>query len=286
VTREPGAQWLGSPNYWAQRNGYSMAIAPAWIVLHTMVGDVPGATARFQQSSQQASAHYGVGYDGALYQWVDEDDAAWHAIDDHRGADTGYINENSIGIEHSDMGRPNGPRPDVLYAASARLVRDICNRYRIPIAVGNVTLGISGIVPHFVCTATSCPDGLDWLRIIREAAAAPPSPPPPISPEEDDEMRLKIPRADGSWDHVYVCPDGTMEHAHETAANVFDFREPVKGQWAFPLSGEWASDGSLHVRAVGWTGGPLVSVSAGDDGAIFEVVWRPPAGWGTPSRLV
>ena len=104
-------EWLGSPNYSPGRDGHDMAIAPSWVVIHTMVGTIESANARFQQAGQQASAHYGVGSTGRLVQWVDESDAAWHA-------GVYNVNLDSIGIEHEDHGDYNGPRPDALYAAS------------------------------------------------------------------------------------------------------------------------------------------------------------------------
>jgi hypothetical protein len=161
--RNPDATWIFSPNFWANRNGADMAIPPAWVVLHTVVGTLDGAVRIFQDWSQQKSAHYVVGEDGRLVQLVDEGDAAWHA-------GTQYCNENSVGIEHEDMGQPNSPRPDALYTTSARLVRGICLRYGIPIAHGNFAGKVSGIVPHREVFQTGCPDTLDVDRIIREAA--------------------------------------------------------------------------------------------------------------------
>src|SRR4030081_3246377 len=96
----PGASFLGSPNYSAGRPG-----GISWIVLHTMVGTVASANARFQNPNQQASAHYGIGLDGSLFQWVDESDTAWHAGDF-------VVNQASIGIEHEDGGNYNSPRTD------------------------------------------------------------------------------------------------------------------------------------------------------------------------------
>jgi len=164
--RDPAAKWMGSPNFTRDRNGHDMAVQPAWVVLHTMVGTVASADARFQQKSQQASAHYGVGLDGALYQWVDEKDSAWT---NGNSAVEGAIgrNEDSVTIEHEDGGRYDDPRPDALYEASAPLVRRICKRYRIPIDRQHV-------IGHRECTGnapTACPDALDVERIVAMAAA-------------------------------------------------------------------------------------------------------------------
>jgi hypothetical protein len=156
--RQAGAEWLGSPNFWADREGHDMAIQPAYVIIHTMVGTIASANSRFQIPAQGASAHYGVGYDGRLVQWVDEKDAAWHA-------GNATINLDSIGIEHEDMGRYNDPRPDALYATSARLVHDICRRYGIPIDHAHIR-------PHREVSdsPTACPDALDVGRIVTMAA--------------------------------------------------------------------------------------------------------------------
>lgn len=157
------AAWLGplpAGNYRQGRAGNSVG----GIVLHTMVGSVASASARFHDPSSQVSAHYGVGLDGRLYQWVSEQDAAYHAGD--------YLwNLRSIGIEHEDGGQPMAPRSDALYATSAQLVKDLCGRYSIPL-----DYSYTRVVRHWQTAATACPDALDTDRIIREALAPPPAP--------------------------------------------------------------------------------------------------------------
>lgn len=160
--RNPDAQWLGSPNFTVGRNGHDMT-QPSWIVLHTMVGTADAANARFQQSSAQASATYGVKLDGSLVQWVDEANAAWANGATGRGGRGDNL--DSISIEHEDNGDFNGPRTPALYAASSQLVRSICLRYNIPIDRNH-------IIGHRECdfAQTACPDSLDLDRIVTEAA--------------------------------------------------------------------------------------------------------------------
>lgn len=135
------------------------------IVIHTMVGTWQGAASRFANygaGNGPASAHYGVKYDGGLIHWLEEYWTAYHA------GNYG-VNLTSIGIEHEDMGAYNSPRPDVLYATSAKLVRDICQYYNIPIDRKH-------ILKHSEVSqlGTACPDSLDIDRIVREAAAGVP----------------------------------------------------------------------------------------------------------------
>lgn len=161
--RNPKAQWLGSPNFSPNRNGHDMT-QPSWIVIHTMVGSLASANSRFQQSSQQASATYGVSLKGEIVQWVDEGDGAWANGATGRGGKGDNL--DSISIEHEDNGDYNGPRTPELYAASAWLVHDICQRYAVPIDRAHV-------IGHRECdfSSTACPDALDVNRIVAAAAA-------------------------------------------------------------------------------------------------------------------
>ena len=95
------------------------------IIIHTEVGTQVAADHRFNDCASKVSAHYGVGLDGSIWHWVDEDWVAYHAGD--------YpMNQRSIGIEHEDNGLYNDPRPDALYTSSSQLVADICKFYSIP----------------------------------------------------------------------------------------------------------------------------------------------------------
>jgi hypothetical protein len=124
-----------------------------------MVGTWQGAAARFDNPAEKASAHYGIKLDGGLIHWLEEYNTAYHAGN--------YpMNQRSIGIEHEDGGDYNGVRPDALYTTSAKLVRDICQFYSIPIDRQH-------ILKHNEVSdsPTGCPDALDIDRIVREASA-------------------------------------------------------------------------------------------------------------------
>src|SRR6185503_6983220 len=127
------------------------------IVIHTMVGTAQAADTRFNNPSQQVSAHYGVLLNGTLWHWVDEDNTAYAAGD--------YaMNQRSINIEHEDNGNYNGTRPDSLYTTSAILVADICAFYNIPIDRQHI-LKHSEVSDN----PTGCPDALDIDRIVKQA---------------------------------------------------------------------------------------------------------------------
>lgn len=182
------AQWVGSPNFSAERDGHNpnwtAADPNTWVVLHTMVGTEAAARARFSNPAQQASSHYGVCLDGRVVQYVAERDAAWT---NGTYADNPGSNLDSITIEHEDGGDYNGPRTPQLYEASAQLLADIARRRGIPVmhrGAGGGVLGHRECGPQGI--ATGCPDGLDVARIIARANEilhpAPPPPPPPPAP--------------------------------------------------------------------------------------------------------
>jgi hypothetical protein len=131
-----------------------------------MSGTVASTDARFHDPTSKTSAHYGVELNGSVVQWVRETDTAYHS-------DSRNVNLSSIGIEHEDGGDTEAPRTDALYAASAALVSDICQRYGIPI-------DRRWVIKHSEVpdATTACPDALDVDRIVRTANAMSPSTPP------------------------------------------------------------------------------------------------------------
>lgn len=107
--------WIGSPNHYNGRNGHTIT----HITLHIMVGHLTG-TDRVFQHPNGASAHYGIGADGVIHQYVSENDGSW--------SDANYASNNStISIEHE--GGMNGiPCTQACMDASARLCADIARR--------------------------------------------------------------------------------------------------------------------------------------------------------------
>ncbi len=62
-----------SPNFAVGRKGYK----PEIIVLHIMDGSLGGTDSWFATPSSQVSSHYGVGLNGEIHQYVDEENTAW-----------------------------------------------------------------------------------------------------------------------------------------------------------------------------------------------------------------
>lgn len=146
------------------------------IIIHTTVGSAKSAIAHFGDPKAGVSAHYIVDLDGKIYHGLEETFTAYHA-------GNYAMNQRSIGIEHADNGNYNGVRPDALYTTSAKLVRDICNFYNIPIDRQH-------ILKHSEVKATGCPDALDIERIVREAAGTPT--PAPNTAEHDRDVNWNL----------------------------------------------------------------------------------------------
>ena len=141
--------WKGSPNF----NDPTYRNPIDRIILHWFgVGTLDSANTRFQNSTNQVSAHYGIS-DSTVYQWVKEEDVAWHA-------GNFLMNQRSIGIEHDATTTKNAT--ESTYLTSATLVSEICKRYNIPCDRNH-------ILKHSQVVATQCCGTLDIDRIISMA---------------------------------------------------------------------------------------------------------------------
>jgi hypothetical protein len=96
----------GTPHVTGAMNG---------VVMHTMVGNLPGTIAVFNKPGFGASAHFGIAQDGTVHQFgpIGKGWEAWHAF---------AANKAWYGIEHADNGDPNQPLTDAQIAASAQIL--------------------------------------------------------------------------------------------------------------------------------------------------------------------
>lgn len=112
-----GITWIGSPNHYQGRNGHEVT----HITPHIMVGYLAGTDSVFRNPASQASAHYGIGGDGTIHQYVSEADGSY--------SDANWASNNStISIEHQG-GMDGVPCTQACIDASARLCADIARRY-------------------------------------------------------------------------------------------------------------------------------------------------------------
>ena len=202
-------EWVGahSSNYTTGRSGQR----PIAIVNHVMIGTLAGTIGVFKQPGWDASAHYGVGKDGRVVQFVSENDRAW-ANGPIRTPNAGVtpwvtdaqqrgINPNDLSVtiewEGAHRGGKGGtvvfngepikvdflkgtitefwkPTPQQ-YAAGLALIRDIAAR-------NNIALDRAHICRHSDVDSVRkwfCPgDGFPLQQVLDDlkAGAAPPAP--------------------------------------------------------------------------------------------------------------
>lgn len=126
-------KWVGSPNHYDGRNGYAIS----HITLHIMVGYLTGTDSVFQRAGG-ASAHYGIGGNGEIHQYVSESDGSW--------SDANFASNNStVSIEHE------GGMPACLARARAWTLRPACVP-RSPAAKAGAACGTTGATATCGCT--------------------------------------------------------------------------------------------------------------------------------------
>jgi N-acetylmuramoyl-L-alanine amidase len=144
--------WTGANrnNYMKGRTWKGVTYTPQVIVLHWMAGTLKSTDKTFQNPLRQASAHFGVGGDGTVHQYVAVGDTAYHS-------GNWWVNLKSIGIEHE--GNVGIPITEATYKASAELLAQICIQFQIEPSEET-------FIPHRKVMATACPGTLDIPRLI------------------------------------------------------------------------------------------------------------------------
>lgn len=134
-------------NYTKGRSGRSIEA----ITIHHMAGRLTAEQCGriFQAKGRYGSSHYGVGYDGSIANYVDEEDTAWT----NSNWDS---NCKSVTIETSDNDN-SWYVNDITLNALIKLVADIAKRRNL----GKLVPG-KNLTWHSMFTNTSCPG--DYLR--------------------------------------------------------------------------------------------------------------------------
>lgn len=157
-------QWIGSPNFATGRGGNK----PLAIINHIMCGTLDGTDSWFKNPSSQVSAHFGVGKDGSVHQYVKEEDTAW-ANGRKSSPDQDWLsqfpavnpNQWTISIEHE--GYPDQPFTPEQIAATIELHKYLVNKWGIVIDDTHIT-------GHFRIDSVSrkdCPGpNFPWAQIF------------------------------------------------------------------------------------------------------------------------
>jgi len=172
-------------------NGSWGSGAMTGVIMHTMVGTQAGTISWFNNPQAQASAQFGVGFDGAIHQFgpIGQGWIAWHA---------GAANATWYGIEHEDGGDPSRPLTDAQLTASAQLTEMLTGYAGIPLQVTN-SPSTGGLGTHSMGGSAwgghACPGDVRAAQrgeVIRRAQAirggGGPVPQPPPKPRLEEAV--------------------------------------------------------------------------------------------------
>ena len=167
---------IKSPNYRRRRSGYR----PEAIVLHITDGSMRGTISWFKDPASGVSAHYGVSIQGIAYQFVDDDNTAWHAgrvwnptwkllkrVDEPYPRRPVNPNSYTLGVETEATARDT-LFPQVQLACLAELLHDLCHRWAIPADRDHI------IGHREIFAAKDCPGHLPIDAIVALVKARPP----------------------------------------------------------------------------------------------------------------
>lgn len=126
-----------SPNFFS-RDGNPVK----FVCVHIMDGSLSGTDDWFTHGSvgtpNAVSSHYGIGLNGEIHQYVQENMGAWtNGIVNKPTAqvviDNPNVNQNKISVTIENEGTNLANAPEAQLNALANLIKDICTRYNLPI---------------------------------------------------------------------------------------------------------------------------------------------------------
>lgn len=174
-------------NYTQGRRGYKICkITP-----HHMAGRLTGEQCGriFQREGRQASSNYGIGYDGRIYGYVDEENRAWTSSNA-----TNDCQAITIEVANSENGG-NWPISDAAWESLINLCVDICKRYGFRLEYTGDRNG--SLTRHNMFANTNCPGPYLQERFPSLASivndrldGSQPSPEPQPVPEPSTDHKL------------------------------------------------------------------------------------------------
>jgi len=161
-------RWIGcAPENF--RAGRAAGLPPSAIVLHRSGGSLSDLRARFADPVSSVSAHYAVGLDGSVHQYVSEADTAFHAgmiVEPTWPGLREGINPNLYTFGIDQEASPTNGWPEAQRTATATLIAEIASRWSIPLSEETV-------VPHRAIRASArCPDAAYPFDEVLERARA------------------------------------------------------------------------------------------------------------------
>lgn len=120
-----------SPNF-SERNGYK----PEVIVIHIMQGTLAGTGDWFSKPESQSSAHYGIGLNGEVHQYVDDEKCAWSQGKVGNPTFSLYkpnVNPNLYCLSIENEGYDLSKAPETQLLVLIELVKTLATKFNIPI---------------------------------------------------------------------------------------------------------------------------------------------------------
>lgn len=163
------ALWIPSPNFGygvAGRNGQKVIA----LVLHVMSGSLNATDSWFSNPASQVSAHFGVGNNGSIHQYVDTDEAAWAngIVEVGNTIPQSFpsgVNPNLVTVSIENEGMTGEPLSASHYNSLIILSAWICKQYSI-IPSEDTVIGHYRISP---ITRPLCPGtAFDFKQIITD----------------------------------------------------------------------------------------------------------------------
>ena len=130
--RLQGPASISHNNPWPCQNGNQGMQVPSGIsgvVMHTMVGNLPGTITVFNTPGYNASAHFGIDQNGHIHQFGPVN--GWMAWAQMAG------NPDWYSIEHADNANPDNPLTDAQLTASAQVVEALATYGNFPLQEAN-----------------------------------------------------------------------------------------------------------------------------------------------------
>lgn len=177
-----------SSNYTQGRRGYKICkITP-----HHMAGKLTAAQCAniFKNPARQASANYGIGYNGEIACYVDEENRAWTSS--NRANDCQAI---TIEVSNSSTGG-DWPISDASWNALVKLCVDICRRHNFRLDYDGTPNG--SLTRHNMFANTNCPGPYlesklpELARVVNAKLDGEPIPDPQPIPTPVDSYTVKI----------------------------------------------------------------------------------------------
>lgn len=134
-------------NYTKGRNGYRICKFTPHHMAGVLTGEQCGHI--FQRAGRSASSNYGIGNDGRIYGYVDENDRAWTSS--NRANDCQAI---TVEVSNCEIGG-QWKISDAAWNSLVNLAVDVCKRYKFRLIYDGTPNG--SLTRHNMFTSTSCP---------------------------------------------------------------------------------------------------------------------------------